>query len=133
MILVIDITLLDKLILILFDDLRIVHQKIYRGQRQNLLLRIDQFLKGAKSSLGKLDGIALIEGGGSFSTVRQAVAVLNTMALVQGLPVAGFDRRRSDSDQSLLAAIAAFFEHQLGVKFLKPIYSGQPNIMKHVT
>ena len=109
--------------------------------------RLISFLKLSKVGLDKLKGIALIEGGGSFSAVRQAAAVLNTIALVKGLPLAGFDLRQFDSLAELLPNIHLAFKKSIrssracrgslaivGMppprrgQFLKPIYSGEPNI-----
>lgn len=128
-IVIIDITKLNFLSFLLLEKKRgVVFQKKYRGARQNLLLRIDQFLASAKVKLDNLQGWALIEGEGSFSGVRQSVAILNTIALIKGLPAAGFDRRRYASEESVLEAITDFFARSPKVKFLKPIYSGQPNV-----
>lgn len=127
-ILIIDITQTDKLAFGLLEGSKSVSHKIYRGERQNLLLRLDQFLTAAKVSLEKLRGLALIEGGGSFSGVRQAAAILNTVAFVRRLPVAGFDHRKYSSREALLLEAARYFRRPRAVKYLTPIYGGEPNI-----
>jgi len=117
-------------LILLKSQAQAVLKKTYRGARQNLLLRIDQFLSAASIELANLLGLALIEGAGSFATVRQATIVLNTIALIKGLPVAGFDCRLFKSETELWQAIAKVFSSRPSQRFLRPIYSGQPNIRK---
>lgn len=127
-ILVLDVTAPESLTLFLLEPNKRLFRKSFRGQRQNILLRIDQFLSASGGRLSELSGLALIEGGGSFSAVRQAAAVLNTIALVHQLTVAGFDRREYKDGELLLAAISRRFAHPSKEQFLTPIYGGEPNI-----
>ena len=130
MILIIDVTSTDTLRLRLLEKSKLCAHQIYRGTRQNLLLRLDQFLSAASMELENLLGLALVEGAGSFAALRQATAVLNTIALIKGLPVAGFDCRLFKSETKLWQAIAKVFSSRPSQRFLRPIYSGQPNIRK---
>ena len=99
------------------------------GRHLNILLCLDKFLKRAKTKLKDLTGLVLLEGGGSFSGTRQAAAILNTICLVEKIPVLGLDKRKYGDDRQKITEIAErYFRRSQKGKFIKPIYSGEPNI-----
>lgn len=99
------------------------------GRHLNILLCLDKFLKQARIELKNLSGLVLLEGGGSFSGTRQAAAILNTICLVEKIPVLGLDKRKYGDDWLKITREAEkFFRQPKKNYFIKPIYSGEPNI-----
>lgn len=129
-ILIIDITTIGVLTFVLLS--RVMKKKIYCGGHLNLLICLDKFLKEKKVNLKQLKGIALLEGGGTFSAVRGAAAILNALHLATLVPVWGADIRKFGGDyQKIFAAVSGRQRQKSGL--LKPIYTGEPHItMKHV-
>lgn len=97
----------------------------FRG-RGNFLFFLDKFLRQNKLSWSKIRGLILLEGGGSFSGVRQAAAVLNIISLIKGIPVSGVDARCFKNKEEIFAKFQR--TPPKGNSFIKPIYSGEPNI-----
>lgn len=131
-ILIIDITATGALTFVLLS--RVVKKKIYRGRHLNPLVYLDKFLKEKKAGLKQIKGIALIEGGGSFSAVRGAAAILNVLHLVTLVPVWGVDIRKFGSDyQKIFAVVSRHFCQPQKSALVKPVYAGEPHITtKHV-
>lgn len=129
--LIIDIFDFNKLTMSIWRDGEI-KRKIWRkppGRHLNILLCLDKFLKQEKIKLKDLSGIILLQGGGSFSGVRQAAAILNAIYLWEGIPVLGLDKRKYGDDwQKIIHGAEKYFRHSRKKHFIKPIYSGPPNI-----
>ena len=129
--LIIDITDFDKLTMALWGGKKIVNKfwKKIPGRHLNILLCLDKFLKQARAELKNLSGLVLLEGGGSFSGTRQAAAILNTICLVEHIPVLGLDKRKCGDDwQNIMREAEKYFHQPQREKFIKPIYNGEPNI-----
>lgn len=129
--LIIDVTDFDKLVMVVWRG-REIKRKIWKkssGRHLNILLCLDKLIKQAKIGLKDLDGLILWEGGGSFSNTRQAAAILNTICLVEKIPVLGLDKRKYGDDWSKVARDAEkYLRRPKKGHFIKPIYSGEPNI-----
>ncbi len=126
-ILIIDITVADGVGLVLLDK-RVKRAK-YAGKHPNLLVCLDKFLKKNRLSLEKLGGLVLLEGGGTFSGVRLATAVLNIIHLLTGIKVLGLDKRKYGEDwNKIFSAAQKGLSKQSKSHFIKPIYTGEPNI-----
>lgn len=99
---------------------------VYYGERLNLLVYLDKWFKKNKFSWSDLSGIVLVEGGGTFSGVRLAATILNTIHMIKGIPIAGLDKRKYSNWQELVVEAKKVFNKKTG--YIKPIYSGEPNI-----
>lgn len=99
---------------------------VYCGERLNLLVCLDEWIKKNKLGWPNLAGIALLEGGGTFSNVRLAATILNTIHLITGVSVAGIDKRKYGDWQEIITVVKKIFDKKTG--YIKPIYSGEPNI-----
>lgn len=86
-----------------------------------------RYLKAQKLKEDDLQGIALVEGIGSFSAVRAAVGVLNTLQWTKRVPVAGFDCRLYADSSHLYSAISRFPWKRARAP-LHPFYQGEPHI-----
>lgn len=99
---------------------------VYRGERLNLLVCLDKWMKKNKLGWPDISGMVLIEGGGTFTGVRLAATILNTIHLITGVPVAGLDKRKFFHLDEIVAESKKIFNKKTG--YIKPIYSGEPNI-----
>lgn len=124
----INITEPNKVIFI-FDDGKNQKKVVKNGARLNLLLLLDLFLKKCKLDFKDIRAFVLLEGGGSFSGVRQAAAILNTIHLIKKIKVIGLDIRLYQDMEEIKQAAneQLIFDKE---EFIKPIYSGEPNITK---
>jgi len=116
-------------IIFLFDNGEKEIKVIKNGTRLNLLMLLESFLKKCKIDFKNIRAFVLLEGGGSFSGVRQAAAILNTIFLVKKIKVIGLDIRLYQNMGEIKQIVK---EKLLSTKdeFIKPIYSGEPNITK---
>ncbi|MBI5731871.1 MAG: hypothetical protein HY982_00745 [Candidatus Magasanikbacteria bacterium] len=99
----------------------------YKCGRGCLLFFLDKFLKSKGLSWAKIRRLVLLEGRGSFSRVREAAALLNVISLIRKIPIFGLDARRYGSEDEIFKA-AEKLPLSRTSRFLKPIYSGEPNI-----
>lgn len=125
----IDITGENFLTFILEDGDKVRKKKI-KGQRLNLLFLLTKFLKDYKLSFKKIRALILLEGGGSFSGVRQSVAVLNMIHFIKDIPILGLDKRKLGDNWDEIKTEANKKLLKYKSEFIKPIYSGEPNITK---
>ncbi|KKR48734.1 MAG: hypothetical protein UT86_C0003G0063 [Candidatus Magasanikbacteria bacterium GW2011_GWC2_40_17] len=125
-IVLIDVTKLGVLTLKLLRDKKVIKEKNKKGRRLNLLFFLDSFLKENNLSWNKIKGLVLLEGEGSFSGVRQAVAVLNILVLAKKIKVIGLDIKKNSTNEKLILEIEKKFNHP--ASFIKPLYGGEPNI-----
>ncbi|MBI5230059.1 MAG: hypothetical protein HY981_02045 [Candidatus Magasanikbacteria bacterium] len=95
----------------------------------SFLAHMIRYLKAQTMKENAVQGIALVEGKGSFSAVRAAVCVLNTLQWTKGVRAAGFDCRDYVDTAHLYAAITRFFSKRPRSRVsLRPLYQGLPNI-----
>lgn len=121
-----DVTQAGILFFSLLEEGGLKKEKKYRGQHPDVLACLDLFLKSNHLVLDKINALVLLEGQGSFSVVRQAVAVLNTIYLIKKIPVFGLDVRIFSSFAEVIKAVSGTMKKKHGL--LHPIYSGEPNI-----
>ncbi len=124
----IDVTEINKITFTLQKN-AIVKKVIKKGQHLNLLFLLDSFLKSQKLSLGQITTFVLLEGSGSFSSVRQAAAILNVVHLVSGAKVIGLDKKKYKTWQDILNIVKKSLNSGYD-GFIKPIYANEPNITK---
>ena len=92
-------------------------------QRSQLLPGVVALLKRTGASLAELKGIVFIQASGSFTTVRLAVALGNTLALLLNLPVVSYTSVKEwvcDHGERIAKPGT----------FVKPRYRGEPNITR---
>lgn len=67
----------------------------YRTQSQELLPRIDKFLKTNNVKLSDLKAITVFQGPGSYTGLRVGIAVANTLGWSLNIPVIGLSNQES--------------------------------------
>lgn len=125
-IVLIDLTKVGVLTFFFLENFKVKKKTSYIGKHPNLLLSLKKFLSGNNLQLNNLATLVLLEGRGSFSGVRQAVANLNIIHLLKKIDVFGLDVRNFSSGEEILLAVQK--ESAKKHSWLKPIYSGEPNI-----
>lgn len=93
MLLLIDTTQQEKIILQLFDErgssIARQEKRVFQIS-ENLLPELERFIKKQKLKLRKLTKILVDPGPGGFSSTRTGVATANALAYALGIPVAEF-------------------------------------------
>ena len=104
---------------------------------KSILTRVVNFIKREMISLATLDGLGVINGAGSFTAVRLAVSVANTLGWLYDLPVYSF--RQTEKIFFPISALSKEIGRNTGhhkeekkkkfSAFIKPIYTSKPNII----
>ncbi|MCX6779451.1 MAG: hypothetical protein NTU97_04495 [Candidatus Magasanikbacteria bacterium] len=97
----IDVTQSNFLVLSLLADEIVVARKKFKGPHPDVLSSLDRFIKQNSLGLEKINNLVLLEGQGSFSGVRQAAAILNTIHLIKKTNIFGFDVRKFSSEPNI--------------------------------
>ncbi len=121
-----DLTEVGILTFFFLENAKVCKKIRYTGKHPNFLLSLKKFLAANNLRLNNLTALVLLEGRGSFSGVRQAVANLNIIHLFKKIDIFGLDVRKFSSWEEILLAVQR--ESTKKHNWLKPIYSGEPNI-----
>ncbi len=125
---VVDITSAGVIRIGLLDGLKLI--KVRRStytHGSSFLMYITKYLTAHNLKENLLQGIALIEGVGSFSAARAGVAVLSTLQWTKNVSVAVFDCRAYKDEKEIFSAMANFKWSQKHSPVL-PIYQYEPHI-----
>ncbi len=96
---------------------------------EQLLSLIDQILKKNKLKQHELRGIMTITGPGSFTSIRIAVVVANTLAYSLKIPIVGVINKQGLTNNEKLIKLGLNKMSKLKVlKYISPFYNRQPNI-----
>lgn len=117
------------------DDFFWHHKSIEapRQQSEKLLLNIERLLKNNKASLKKLNGVIVITGPGSFTSLRIGLASANTLGYVLNIPVIGISLKELKRENDLLEMVKKGIKKlkkQKSFKIVLPYYGQEPNITK---
>ena len=125
MYLLIDMSLLDTIVLVLFSNDK---QKTIKkeGRNRELLKTIDDFLLQEKMNKEDIRGIAIVAGIGSFTSVRIATVIANVFAYLKNIPVITID----DNEKKNIVHIIEKIEKKKNGVYISVKYSGEPNIGK---
>ena len=102
-----------------------------QSRKEKILLSIDAFLKKQEKTLKALNGIVVVNGPGSFSGIRAALSVSNTLAWVLKIPVIGINLTPEAGDnwdlfEKGLKELLKNKKQRLAV----PFYGKEPNITR---
>lgn len=76
------------------------------------------------TELAKADGVCVVSGPGSFSSIRNGTLVANLLARIYGLPLYGIEAPEAED----LKALAVSLPKRKAVAYVAPIYDQEPNI-----
>jgi hypothetical protein len=93
----------DLVILILFKGNKVfkIEKKYRKPLSEVLLLTLDELLKKSKTRLDSLKCLAIVSGPGSFSSLRVAVVLVNTLAWSLKIPAVSFRAGEIKKDDDL--------------------------------
>jgi tRNA A37 threonylcarbamoyladenosine modification protein TsaB len=74
--------------------------------------------------LAQAQGICVVRGPGSFSSIRTGVLVANLLARIFRLPLYALEGQEAGETESLLTAL----KHRQPTVYAEPVYDSEPNI-----
>ncbi|MEK7652865.1 MAG: tRNA (adenosine(37)-N6)-threonylcarbamoyltransferase complex dimerization subunit type 1 TsaB [Patescibacteria group bacterium] len=96
-----------------------------RNQSEKLLSAINGL---AGRDLGRLKGIAVVSGPGSFSSLRIGVATANALAYALKIPVAGIKINEFKNNDELVKKMISRLKKTKRGSIVLPEYGREPNI-----
>lgn len=117
----------------LFNSEELFHNRLEGGRKasESLLVLIDETLKTAQRSRSDIRGVAVVNGPGSFTALRIAVTVANTLGYALHVPVAGVSadlfEEEWDLETNKETIITQIKTAQVG-SIVVPEYGKEPNI-----
>jgi len=127
MYLYIDTTEKDSFDIALFDKENVIKKKTVQSHRKHsekLLKSIEQILSSKKSSLKNIQGIIVVRGPGSFTSLRIGIATANALAFGLGVSIAGVGKHE-DLDK-IVSSIEKLFQRKPSIVI--PKYGKEPHI-----
>lgn len=102
------------------------HVRSYKQRASRLLVLIERLIK---KDFSFLDGVCVVSGPGSFSSVRAGVLVANILAHHLSLPLVGIDVFEAQDLKALSQQLLKRFTiHDPRSTTVLPIYDAEPNI-----
>ncbi len=102
--------------------------------RRDLLNLIENLLKAENENVLALEGIIVIDGPGSFTSIRVVLTTANLIAHNLKIPIVGLANENDEDNLLLIKNGLKFLEKQGGKRALRkiihPFYNQQPNITK---
>lgn len=99
-------------------------------ESERLLGMIDHLLKRAHTPLRSMRGIVVRTGRGSFTAVRLAVTVANTLGWTLHIPVIALDRREGQDQQAFLKTATTAISGNAGFMPVQAQYERPPTISR---
>lgn len=109
------------------DSGKPIEHELWQSSRElsdDLMVHIDTLLKKAKHTFDDLIGIVVYEGPGSFTSLRIALMVANTIAYAQGIPIVG-----ATGDDWIKLGLSKLRTAKPG-SYVMPEYGAEANITK---
>lgn len=76
------------------------------------------------SELAKADGVCVVSGPGSFSSIRNGTLVANLLARIYRLPLYGIKAEEAED----LRALVVSLPKRKPVRYVAPVYDQEPNV-----
>lgn len=127
MYLLIDLSSLNRVHLVLFDEMKIVEFQ-EEGKNREALSCIDRFLSEQKCLRTDVRGIMVVVGTGGFTSTRIGTTVANGFAYALQIPVLAITADQVGMVQELIPELLS----QPVEQYVSAAYSGEPNIGKKV-
>jgi len=122
----------DEIFMALVDKRGVKNEILLKNtdRRINLLKIFDQLLKKNKITVTKIAGLIVVNGPGSFSGIRTALSLVNTISAMNKIPAIGvnLDSAAINADLILLGIKKLSQRKKLGL--VLPDYGREPNITK---
>lgn len=121
----------NLVVFILFkkDKVYKIEKKYQKPLSEVLLLILDELLKKSKTKLDSLECLAIVSGPGSFSSLRVAVILINTLSWSLKIPAVSFRVGEVKKEEDLLKQVKSKIKSKK-FKPIIPFYNKEPNITK---
>lgn len=87
---------------------------------------LNTIVRTKRRQKSKLEGVCVVSGPGSFSSIRTGVLIANVLARLERIPLYGI---RLDQAQSLSTLVMQLEEKMIAPQeYVKPEYDAEPNI-----
>lgn len=97
-------------------------------RRVNLLKIFDQLLKKNKITVNKISGLIVVNGPGSFSGIRTALSLVNTISAMNKIPAIGVNLDSVVTNADLMLLGIKKLSQTKKIKLVLPDYGQEPNI-----
>jgi len=101
-----------------------IKESVIQGSRSSILSELETIL--SPSEISQLEGIALVYGPGSFSSVRSGVVIANLLSRLYHVPLYGFTKDEAmdliDVRRQLVSG------SKQPSQYISPLYDAEPNI-----
>ncbi len=101
-----------------------------QNQNEKILLGLDEFLKKHKKTIKSLKGIVVVNGPGSFASIRVALSISNTLASILKIPIIGINMTLKSGDRDLFKNGLKKLLKSKNLRLIMPLYGKKPNISK---
>lgn len=126
MYLMIDLSEKDMAELAFFDEKKI-KRSFYSGKNGEVVHWISDFLSKQKFYPVNIKGIMVVEGDGSFTSVRLSTTVANIFSYILKIPVLPINKEQAKNPikfiPKLLSCVAG--------NYISAVYKGEPNLGKN--
>ena len=96
----------------------------------NLLKIFDKLLKKNKITVNKITGLIVVNGPGSFSGIRTALSLINTISVMEKIPAIGIRLSENTTNQDLISLGIKKLSQKKRLGLVLPDYGREPNITK---
>ncbi len=100
------------------------------NRRANLLKIFDQLLKKDKTAVNKISGLVVVNGPGSFSGIRAALSLVNTISAMNEIPAIGINLNGAVTNYDLIFLGIKKLSQVKNPGLVLPDYGREPNITK---
>ncbi len=101
-----------------------VKVKTFKGRSNSVLTRLSSLVK--RTALSRLNGICVVCGPGSFTSVRTGVLIANILARKLKKPLVGINAEQAQDIAELVAKLS--HGKLKRSTYVKPMYDAEPNI-----
>ena len=99
-------------------------------RRANLLRIFNQLLKKDKTAVNEISGLVVVNGPGSFSGIRTALSLVNTISAMNKIPAIGINLNSAATNYDLILLGIKKLSQTKKIKLVLPDYGREPNITK---
>lgn len=96
----------------------------YTASNREALRMVEVFLEEHNVLKNEIQGVAFIQGTGSFAGTRVSATISNTWSYAAGIPALGFQIEDLENYEKMIQEFQKFS----GQHFVRPTYSAEPNI-----
>ena len=101
-----------------------------QDRSESILKGLNQLFKKANQAVKNIKGLIVVNGPGSFTGIRVALSIANTIAWQLKIPVVGISLNKGKDNQTLIKAGWSKLLKTNSSRLVRPFYGQKPNITK---